>query len=58
VFDISDSPFSDPVFDALAVPELMKMAEQMARVAVESCDAPGKGDNATSAFDDTFKLKG
>ncbi|MCH8196971.1 MAG: hypothetical protein IH904_02710, partial [Proteobacteria bacterium] len=39
VFDSPDSPFSDPFFDALrkAVPELMKMAEQVARLPLESC---------------------
>ena len=56
VFDSPDSPFSDPFFDALrkAVPELMKMAEQMARLPLESCDAPGKGYNATGAFDELY----
>ncbi|MCH9050328.1 MAG: hypothetical protein IIA72_04515 [Proteobacteria bacterium] len=56
VFDSPDSPFSDPFFDALrkAVPELMKMAEQVARLPLESCDAPGKGYNATGAFDELY----
>ena len=56
VFDSPDSPFSDPVFDALrkVVPELMKMAEQVARLPLESCDAPGKGYNATGAFDELY----
>ncbi|MCH8095538.1 MAG: hypothetical protein IID53_00475 [Proteobacteria bacterium] len=56
VFDSPDSPFSDPLFDALrkAVPELMKMAEQVARLPLESCDAPGKGYNATGAYDELY----
>jgi hypothetical protein len=56
VFDSPDSPFSDPVFDALrkAVPELMKMAEQVARLPLDACDAPGKGYNATGAFDELY----
>ncbi len=56
VFDSPDSPFSDPFFDALrkAVPELMKMAEQVARLPLESCDAPSKGYNATGVFDELY----
>ena len=34
----------------------MKMAERMARVSLESCDAPGKGDDATGAFDGLYRV--
>ena len=58
MFDGPGRPFPDPGFDAPreAVAEPMKMAKQVARVPLESCDAPGKGDNATGAFDGLYRV--
>lgn len=51
-----DSPFSDPVFDALrkAISELFAMAQRLAEVPLEACDDPTTGHNASGRFRELY----
>lgn len=56
VFSSPDSPFSDPVFDALrkSLPELFAGLQDLGRVPLHFCDEPTTGFNASGEFRELF----
>ena len=56
VFSSPDSPFSDPVFDALkkSLPELFARLQNLGRIPLHFCEAPTTGYNASGEFRELF----
>ncbi len=56
VFSSPDSPFSDPVFDALrkSLPDLFVGLQNLGRIPLHFCEDPTTGYNATGEFRELF----
>ena len=56
VFSSPDSPFSDPVFDALkkSLPELFASLQSLGRIPLHFCEEPTTGYNASGEFRELF----
>ena len=56
VFSSPDSPFSDPVFDALkkSLPELFAGLQNLGRIPLHFCEEPTTGYNASGEFRELF----
>ncbi|NNE83993.1 MAG: hypothetical protein HKN28_08495 [Alphaproteobacteria bacterium] len=56
VFSSPDSPFSDPVFDALkkSLPELFAGLQNLGRIPLHFCEEPTTGYNASGEFQELF----
>ncbi len=56
VFSSPDSPFSDPVFDALkkSLPELFAGLQNLGRIPLHFCEQPTTGYNASGEFQELF----
>lgn len=56
VFSSPDSPFSDPVFDALkkSLPELFAGLQNLGRIPLHFCETPTTGYNASGEFRELF----
>jgi hypothetical protein len=56
VFSSPDSPFSDPVFDALkkSLPALFAGLQNLGRIPLHFCEAPTTGYNASGEFRELF----
>ncbi len=56
VFTSPDSPFSDPVFDALkkSLPELFASLQDLGRIPLSFCEEPITGYNATGEFRELY----
>jgi len=56
VFTSPDSPFSDPVFDALkkSLPELFAGLQDLGRIPLHFCEKPTTGYNASGEFRELF----
>lgn len=56
VFSSPDSPFSDPVFDALkkSLPDLFAGLQNLGRIPLHFCEEPTTGYNASGEFQELF----
>jgi len=56
IFSSPDSPFSDPVFDALrkSLPELFAGLQNLGRLPLEFCETPTTGYNASGEFRELY----